>query len=68
MERLLRDVFLSAQLHDVLAAAGIPQNADLFLCRVAFAFHALGPFQVTLANTSSGSVSGGHVRGPDTDK
>ena len=29
---------------------------------VTFAFHALGSFQVPLANTSSGSVSGGHVR------
>jgi hypothetical protein len=29
---------------------------------VAFAFHCSGSFQVPQPNTSSGSVSGGHVR------
>lgn len=62
MEGLLRDVLLLADLHDVLAAIGGPQNADLVLARMTFAFHGLGSFQVAQTNTSPGSVSGGHDR------
>ncbi|MCX6943740.1 MAG: hypothetical protein NT173_03085, partial [Opitutales bacterium] len=49
---------------NVLAAVGVPQNADLVLGRVSFAFHGLGSFQVAQTNTRPGSVSGGHVKPP----
>jgi hypothetical protein len=35
---------LLAHLHDILAAVGFPQNADLLFRRVSFAFHGLGSF------------------------
>jgi hypothetical protein len=37
MERDLGDVLLPAQFHEVLAAIGLPQNADLVLRRISFA-------------------------------
>ena len=41
---LLRDVLLLADLHGAPAAIDGPQNADLFLGRVAFSFHGSGSF------------------------
>jgi hypothetical protein len=44
MERDFGDVPVLADLDDILAAVGLPQNADLFLGRVALAFHVLDSF------------------------
>jgi len=44
VERDFGDVPVLADLDDVFAAVGFPQNADLFLGRVSFAFHDLGSF------------------------
>jgi len=42
VEGHLGDVPLLADLHDAPAAVGLPQNADLVLCRVAFSFPVSG--------------------------
>jgi hypothetical protein len=40
----LKEVFVSANLHDAFAAIGLPQYADLLFGCVSFAFHDLSSF------------------------
>lgn len=67
VEGLLRDALLLADLHDALAAIDCPQNADLVLGRMSFAFHRLGPLYwprlTPMAAQKFGVTSDGlHVR------